>query len=84
MDFKEIEKKKYWIWLSLIKGLGTRKKQELLKIYGTPEIIYELKKEELLKIKNIGENTVNNILEEDIRRKVDMHIEYMIKNNIVK
>lgn len=82
MDFKEIEKKKYWIWLSLIKGLGTRKKQELLKIYGTPEIIYELKKEELLKIKNIGENTVNNILEEDIRRKVDMHIEYMIKNNI--
>lgn len=50
---QEIENKKYWIWLSLIKGLGSRKKQELLKIYKTPERIYELKKEELIRVKGI-------------------------------
>ena len=43
--FKEdLENKKYWIWFSLIKGLGCVRKNNLLKIYGTPEEIYKLRK----------------------------------------
>lgn len=84
MEKINIEEKRYWIWFSLIKGLGIKRKQKLLKIYKTPKKIYELNKEELLKIKGIGIGTqiVNNILEEKTRKDVNKHISYMEKNNI--
>lgn len=79
---KEIENKKYWIWFSLVRGIGSKMKQELLRIYKTPENIYNLKKSELIRLKGIGENSANNILKKEIREKIDAHIEYMIKNKI--
>lgn len=79
---KNLEEKKYWIWLSLIPNLGIKKKEVLLKIYKTPETIYNLKEKELLKIKGIEEKTIENILNQKIRNSVNQHIEYMIKNNI--
>ena len=39
MKMEDLENKKYWIWLSLIKGLGCVRKNKLLKMYGTPERI---------------------------------------------
>lgn len=53
---ENIEEKKYWIWLSLIKNLGTKKIENLLEIYKTPQKIYQLSKEKLLKVpRNWGE-----------------------------
>lgn len=77
-----MQEKKYWIWLSLIEGLGSLKKRKLLEQYKSPEIIYNLKKEQLLKIDGIGENLANKILNTEKRKSVDKHIEYMIKNKI--
>lgn len=79
---EDIENKKYWIWFSLIKNLGTRRKIKLLELYKTPERIYNLKLEELLRINKIGKVLANNILDENIRLIVKKHIEYMKKNNI--
>lgn len=79
---KNIEEKKYWIWFSLIKGLGSIRKQELLKIYKTPERIYNLNKEELMNIKGIGESIASSILNKEIRLQVNAHMAYMIKNKI--
>ena len=76
------EEKRYWIWLSLIKGLGLKRKKQLLEIYKTPEKIYSLNKNDLLKIKGIGNETINNILDKKIKKDVDKHISYMLKNNI--
>lgn len=78
----EIEKKRYWIWLSLIKELGCKKKQKLLEIYKTPENIYKLNKEELVSVKGIGEKIAYNILDENIRKNIEKHIIYMEKNKI--
>ena len=78
----ELRKKKYWIWLSLIKELGSKRKQKLLEIYKSPEQIYNLKERELLKIHGIGEKTVKNILDPSIRVNLEKHIEYMNKYNI--
>ena len=36
----KIENIKYWIWLSLLKGIGSRKCLTLLEKYQTPEKIY--------------------------------------------
>lgn len=76
------EEKKYWIWLSLIPNLGSKKKETLLKIYKRPQTIYELKEKELSKIKGIGEKTIQNILDKKIKASVEKHMEYMIINDI--
>ena len=79
---QNIEKQKYWIWFSLIKGLGSKKKQILLEKYKSPEIIYQLERKELLKNKGIGEEIVRNILDNKIRKMLNKHMNYMIKNKI--
>ena len=79
---EKLEKKKYWIWLSLIENFGSKKKEMLLKKYKTPEVIYNLTEKELLSIKGIGEKTVQNILDETIRNRIGIHIEFMMQNDI--
>ncbi len=79
---EKLEKNKYWIWLSLIEGLGAIKKKKLLEIYKTPENIYKLDKEELLEIEGIGKKLADKILNEKVRASVSKHIEYMQKNSI--
>ena len=79
---ENIEEKKYWVWLSLISNLGSKKILKLLEIYKTPKRISELTKEELLKNGGIGEKTANKILNKNTKEIVKKHIEYMYKNNI--
>ena len=79
---ENLEDKKYWIWFSLIKGLGCVRKNRLLKIYETPEKIYKLNKSELLKIEGIGEETATNIIEAKNEQILNYHIKYMKENNI--
>lgn len=77
-----LEEKKYWIWLSLIKNLGPKRKLKLLELYKTPERIYKLTKEELLKVDGIGEETANNIIVSKNEKIINYHIKYMQENNI--
>lgn len=79
---ENLEEKRYWIWLSLIKNLGPKRKLKLLELYQNPEKIYKLTKEELLKIEGIGEETVKNIIFSKNERLLDYHIKYMKENNI--
>ena len=79
---ENIESKKYWIWFSLIKNLGSRRKFKLLELYKNPEKIFFLTKEELLKIEGIGEETVKNIILSKNEKLLDYHIKYMKENNI--
>lgn len=79
---KKLKEKRYWIWLSLIPNLGSKRKQELLKRYKNPEAIYQAKEENLANIKGMGEKTIAQILDEKIRNSVENHIEYMMKNEI--
>ena len=79
---KDLEQQKYWIWFSQIKGLGSKRKQKLLKIYKTPENIYLLNKDELLRVNGIGEELANKILDVQIRKNLNKYIQHMIKNKI--
>lgn len=79
---ENLENKKYWIWFSLIKGLGCVRKHKLLKKYGTPEEIYKLSKSKLLKINGIGGETAINIIESKNEKILNYHIKYMKENNI--
>ena len=77
-----LEEKKYWIWFSRIKGLGSRRKQILLKMYKTPEKIYNLKKEEILKIKGFNEILADKIINKDNKNNLENYIEKMQKEKI--
>lgn len=79
---ENLENKKYWIWLSLIKNFGPVRKRKLLEVYKNPERIYNLTKEELLKIEGIGDEIVNNIINSKNEKIIDYHMKYMRKNNI--
>ena len=79
---ENLEEKRYWIWLSLIKNLGSKRKLKLLELYKEPEKIYKLTKKELLKIGGIGEETANNILGSKNEKLLEYHIKYMKENNI--
>jgi DNA processing protein len=77
-----LEEKRYWVWFTLIKDLGARKKQKLIERFKNPIEIFNLKKEQLLEIEGIGEKGANIILDEKIRKEVDYHLLYMEKNGI--
>ena len=79
---ENLEEKRYWIWLSLIKNLGPKRKLKLLELYQNPEKIYKLAKEELLKIEGIGEETIKNIILSKNEKLLYYHIKYMKENNI--
>lgn len=79
---KNLKENAYWIWLSLIPGLGSIKKQKLLQYFAIPKKIFLASKEELLKVEGIGEKIANEILDINIRKSVKNHITYMEKNNI--
>ena len=72
-----MEEIKYWIWLSKIEVLGSKLKQELLKKYNSPKEIWKLKKEELLKIEEMGEKKAEEILDEKYRVGLDLVEEKM-------
>ena len=79
---ENLEEKRFWLWLSLIKNLGPKRKLKLLDIYINPEKIYNLTKEELLKIEGIGEEIANNIIISKNEKILNYHIKYMKENKI--
>ena len=56
--------------------------KKLLKKYKKLDIIYELKKEELLKIDGIGEKISEIILAKEYRKNLEKYMEYMRKEKI--
>ena len=77
-----MEEKLYWIWLSKIEGLGSKKLQILLQKYKTPKCIWNKSKEELMTNENIGEKTVNEILNPSLRIGLQEEQKNMKKLNI--
>lgn len=81
-NINNLENKRYWIWLSMIKGLGSKRKQILLNKYKTPEKIYNLKKDEILKLKGFSEKLSENLLDKQNKDNLNSYIEKMEKENI--
>ena len=73
-NLSNLDKNRYWIWFSLINNLGVRKKRKLLDIYNSPEVIYNLKDEDLLMVEGIGNDTANSIANFKSQKLIDYHI----------
>lgn len=77
-----LDKNKYWVWFSLIENLGSRKKQELLKKYNNPQRIYNLKKEDIVKIPGFSEKRAEMILDKKKRDELNDYLQKMKKENV--
>ena len=77
-----MDKRIYWIWLSRIRSIGIKKFNILIEKYKSIENIWNLKQEDLIKIKGIGEKTISDLLNERYKIGLDKYLEYMIKNKI--
>ncbi len=73
---------KYWVWLSKIPNLGSKKTNQLIEIYKNPETIWNLKYEDLIQVEGIGDATAKNIVNLEYRKNLDKYLDYMNKYNI--
>ena len=57
---------KHWIWLATRKGVGTRGRASLLRLFGTAEHVYALTKEQCKETKGFRERWLEPILDKDL------------------
>lgn len=77
-----IEENFYKVWISLINNLGIKKYNSLIQRFENKKNIWCASKKDLLEVKGIGENLAGLILNQDLKKYVEKHINYMKKNNI--
>lgn len=77
-----MQNKKYWIWLSRIQKVGSVRKNKLLQMYESPEKIWKLKFEDIVRIEGFGDKIATEILNQKYRENLNDYIEYMNKYGI--
>lgn len=56
----------YWIWLASFPGLHTRKKQQLLETFGTPELVFYAQRSDLTALDILNTEQIDRILDRDL------------------
>ncbi|HEY8421516.1 MAG TPA: DNA-processing protein DprA [Thermoclostridium sp.] len=73
---------KEWIWFANLKGITTRKKAELLRLFNSPAEIYKADAIELAKTGVLNRDNITAVLSKEYRDTVDRTIEEIDKKNI--
>jgi DNA processing protein len=73
---------KYEIALSLIKGIGHIRAKNLIAYCGCAEAVFKETKKNLLKIPDIGTNSIKFIHEQDVMDIAEKELDFITKNNI--
>lgn len=71
---------KFWIWFSRINKIGAKKQNELLEKYKTPERIWNLRKEDL--IRDLDKEQLDIVLNAKYREGIEKYVLYMKEHNI--
>lgn len=74
---------KYWVWLSSLPGIGSRKFNDLLSFFQTAENVFNSTYEELINCRIINEEVVKNITNNRNLEKIDKYIK-KVKDNGIK
>ena len=72
----------YWIWLTSLEGLSSKKAFDLLERYKSPEVIYGLSENVLKNTKGLTEKNIKELLNSDKRDRVGNIYELMVQSNI--
>ena len=77
-----IENKYCKVWLSIIKIIGIKQYEKLIKRFESIEGIYNAPKEKIEKVEGITKKAIEMLTNNAIKKDVKRHINYMEKNNI--
>lgn len=77
-----MEDKKYWMWLSSIPGVGSRRFIALIDYFKEPENIFNSSEEELIKCGLVPLNVVKQITTNRDIKKVDKYLNKVQEKNI--
>jgi len=72
----------YWIWLTLLKGIGPIIAKRLIKEFKTPKYIYNAKAEELINVLGIGNKIAMEIINNRSLEEAQRTLEASYKQNI--
>lgn len=72
----------YWIWLTLLKGIGPVTAKRLLDEFEMPENIYNADYDQLIKVTGVGSATANIILNNKSLESSKIILSNCLKNNI--
>lgn len=72
----------YWLQLSLIPEIGSRRGKSLLERFKTPKAILDASLDDIAEVENIGRETAKKIIESRKRIDVDRQIELVEKNDV--
>ena len=73
---------KYKIGITLIKGIGCNLAKNLIAYVGSVEGVFKEKQQNLAKIPGIGEVLSNEIVSQDVLKRAEQEIEFILKNKI--
>ncbi len=73
---------RYNIAITLIKGIGNSLAKNLIAYLGSAEAVFQEKQQNLAKIPGIGEVLSREIVSQDVLKRADEEIEFIIRNKI--
>ncbi len=73
---------KYKIGITLIKGIGSNLAKNLIAYLGSVEAVFKEKQQNLAKIPGIGEVLSKEISSQNVLKRAESEIEFILKNNI--
>lgn len=77
-----MEDKKYWIWLSRIKGINSVLIMKLLNELKTPKQLWNANEHQLKQVPGITSKNIKEIMNKEYRNNLEKYLEYMGKTNI--
>jgi DNA processing protein len=72
----------YQIGITLIPGIGDISGKKLLAYCGSPEAVFNEKRNVLSKIPGIGHKTINSILNHNVFKRAEVEVDFIIKHHI--
>ncbi len=57
---------RYWVWLSLVNGVGAKKAMDLIEYFGSVEQVYFSREEDLRKIVWLKDFEISNLMKKDL------------------
>ncbi len=81
-DFNTAEDLKYWIWLSTLPGIGSKRSEQLIDLFGSPRNLWHAKRKELEKVHFLSREMIEQIVSYPLKVLAQKHMETIHKYNI--
>ncbi|MGE5630649.1 MAG: DNA-processing protein DprA [Caulobacteraceae bacterium] len=73
---------RYWLWLSTIPGIGSKRLMELVNYFGSAENVFECSRDDLIKSGLLGEKAISAVILGKSLENIDYYLKSVKENNV--